>query len=430
MNKADRIIIPAKEAKPMELDLNEFGKRYVTYTTYLFNAILFFGAVFIFLVFAFPGETVGNIFLATQFLSGTLIFFLPVAIVLAIIKRTRKIGGATLYTIAAISIACWWLAGLMLLLDKGGVWWAVVGIVSSLFTSGLGLFFVTVISAIIHKSLYGILLFIGIPLICRGVMNFSKSLMEIQPEQVKKKIEEFEKHQQIERDERDEKIKRIETDLMEKEEEIEELDEILREIDGIEHYYADDEQYDDQDKSDYEQNVEAKIARLRHEISENDERRAILQESVRTAQIKEAEARDNFIRHIKELAGGDKSGHELLMGMYLETELPEGTKESIEQAAHRLWKQGEKNAALECFNLALAERREEITDSDDAITLVNRGNLQLELGNFEEGKLDLERAAQINPTLPTWNLQLLELFPPEDPEGLRQSIFRKDEDNE
>ncbi len=154
-----------------------------------------------------------------------------------------------------------------------------------------------------------------------------------------------------------------------------------------------------------------------------------LREEERTAQIKEAEARNEFIDHIKGIAGDDKSGHELLLSMGLAVELPEGTKEWFEQQAIRLWKQGLTRASLECFNQALPKDRKEITDSDDALTLLNRGNLQIELGNFDDGILDLERAAVINPTLPTENAQFLKMLPPEVCEAFRQGLLRKDESN-
>lgn len=463
----------------MELDLNEFGKRYVTYTTYLFNGILVLGAVFIIISFFAPGETVGEVFLAAQIFSGIVFWLLPIAIVLAIIKRTRKVGGAMLYTIAVVQLAYWWITALLLLQDKGGTWWAVVGVVSSFVTAGFGIFAVTVLNAIIHGSLTGVLMFIGIPILCRLGMNLGKGLMEIHPEQVKRKIEEFEEKQQVETDELDAKVNRLEARQRHREKEIAELDEALQEIDDIEEKYDfDDEEqqfddeidtYEDDDDFDEEEfhekyghltpeEIEAEIERLESEVEENEQVLAdeevhtetlraalreneeklerakidaeVLEQQLRESQEKVSKARNDFVDYIGELVGDKKAGQEMLFEMYLESELPADSKDRIVQNAHRLWKQGDRQGALNHFNQALPVEREDVTSSDDAITLMNRGNLHIELGNFEDSILDLEHAARIDPNLPTSNSQVLKMLRPEDRENMRQRILNKDQGNQ
>lgn len=390
----------------MELDLNEFGKRYVTYTTYLFNGILVLGAVFIVISFFAAGETVGEIFLAVQIFSGIVFWLLPIAIVLAIIKRTRKVGGAMLYTVGVVQLAYWWITALLLLQDKGGTWWAIVGIVSSFVTAGYGIFAVTVLNAIIHGSLTGVLMFIGIPMLCRLVMNLGKGLMQIHPEQVKKKIEEFEEKQQAELDELDENLFRLETKRLEQESEIEELDEVLKEFDEIEAQRElsweseniDDDDWDDEDYEDEQDELsdeerEIEIARLQAEIEQN-------KAKLREAQENQARVQGEFFELLNELAGDKDAAKEILEEMYQEAELDPGSKEYYSQQAHILWKQDKRERALLFFNKALPENRDDVYSGDDAITLMNRGNLNLELGNEVEGVSDLETAAKINPSLP------------------------------
>ena len=381
----------------MELDLNEFGKRYVTYTTYLFNGILVLGAVFIAITFLAPGETVGEIFLAIQIFSGIIFWLLPIAIVLAIIKRTRKVGGAFLYSIAVVQLAYWWITALLLLQDKGGTWWAVIGIVSSIVTAGFGIFAVTVINAIIHGSLTGVLMFIGIPIVCRLVSNLGKGLMEIHPQQIEGKIEALKLKKQKEIDDLDEEIAELESRV----ENAESVDDFID---------ADD--YEDEIDDDLDDEYE-ELERLKTELRE--------------AQENEAKLREEYFETINEIAGDKNAAKEIFEEIYHNAELESGTPEYYTQQAHILWKEGRRERALVFFDKALPEMREEIRSNNDAITVMNRGNLQLELGNFDESILDLERAAEINPTLPTWNAQVLKMLKPEDRENMRQRILAKEQ---
>jgi hypothetical protein len=51
--------------------------------------------------------------------------------------------------------------------------------------------------------------------------------------------------------------------------------------------------------------------------------------------------------------------------------------------------------------------------------------LQLELGNFDEGIYDLERAVELDPELPTHNATLFKVMPPEMRESVRQRMLEK-----
>lgn len=379
----------------MELDLNEFGNRYVTYTTYLFNGTVVLGAVFIIISFFAPGETVGEIFLAAQIVSGIVFWLLPISIGLAIIKRTRKVGGAMLYTVAVMQLAYWWITALLLLQDKGGTWWAIVGIVSSFVTAGLGIFAVTVLNGIIHGSLTGVLMFIGIPILCKFVMNLGKGLMEIHPQQIEERITALKKEKRKEIDDLDVQIAELENKLEESES------------------FNDDDEFDDYvDDEELDEEIEAKYEELERVKLE-----------LREAQENEAKLRGKYFDTINELAGDKNAAKEIFEEIYHKTEFEPGTKEYHDQQAQILWLNGDRERALSHYDKALQKDREDATSSDDAITLMNRGNLQLELGNFEASILDLERAAEINPTLPTWNAQILRLYGPEDREKLRLGIL-------
>ena len=68
--------------------------------------------------------------------------------------------------------------------------------------------------------------------------------------------------------------------------------------------------------------------------------------------------------------------------------------EHISQTALRLWRAGQRQAALEFYNQAIA------IAPDDAVLPLNRGNLQFELGNINEALADFERAKNGQPRLP------------------------------
>lgn len=430
----------------MELDLNQFGKRYVNFTTYLLSAVILFGLVFIILLFLGDGEAAGKIFLALQMISGLVLLLLPVGIILAIIAKTRKLGGAFLYFIAVISLVYWWIAGLLLLLDKGGTVWAVVGIVSSFFTGGFGLFFVTVISAILHRSWEGVLLFIGIPLICKAVMNFSKFLMEITPAQVGQKIKLFEKKQESEIQAMDEKIENFRIKKVKKqsqvalsEEELEEpedyndylegdfedeldedyenLDEeeLLLEIERLEKELAENEAKL-KEEAETEATLEAKLRRKKEEIRQANQEVLDARKKLTEIQNNEAEIQDEIAKMMRE----NPAMAEIIYESLEELDLESGTSEKYSRDALIAQRKGDRIKAVALYTKALE------IDSDDAINLLNRGNLLIELGRFDEGIADLEVASKINPTLPTHNAILFKNMPAEMREALRQRMIEKD----
>lgn len=384
----------------MELDLNQFGKNYILFTRYLFNVIIVVGIAFITLLFLADEETTGIVFLALQVFSGLTLLFLPVGIVLAVIAKTRKLGGAFLYFIATVSLAYWWIAGLIILQQKGGTAWAIVGIVVSFFTSGFGLFFVTVINAILHHAWTGVFMFIGIPLVCKAVMNFSKALMEITPQQIEQKVKDFEETQELELKKIDEKIQVLEIEQNEKREQIALLDEELNEFDNYDDYFEDDE-YDDLSEDEIKLKIkesELEIEQLEKEIEQ-----------------KQKDAQGELIKMMYE----SPAVEEFVYGLAEERELEEGTAERYSRDALLTWKKGNGENALLLYNKALK------INPDSAVDLINRGNLLIELGKFDEGIADLEKASKIDSTLPTHLATMLKIMSPEVREGFRQRMLEK-----
>ncbi len=127
---------------------------------------------------------------------------------------------------------------------------------------------------------------------------------------------------------------------------------------------------------------------------------SVLNERRREAQNRLSETQNEYMDFLGELAGNREAAGEILHEIYREVDLEPGSAKYFVQQGHILWKQGKRERALLFFNKGLPEHREEIWSNDDAITAMNRGNLQLELGNVEEGLKDLQLAAEINPNLP------------------------------
>jgi tetratricopeptide (TPR) repeat protein len=82
------------------------------------------------------------------------------------------------------------------------------------------------------------------------------------------------------------------------------------------------------------------------------------------------------------------------------------------------WENGNLESALRSYTKALSK------DSDSAVLLLNRGNLQLEMGLFEDGIADLEKARRLDPSLPSGNADLFRHLSPELREAVRQSMLK------
>jgi tetratricopeptide (TPR) repeat protein len=82
------------------------------------------------------------------------------------------------------------------------------------------------------------------------------------------------------------------------------------------------------------------------------------------------------------------------------------------------WRKGDRETALRLYDKAIA------LDPDDAVALLNRGNLQLEMGRFDAGIADIEEAREMVPELPCENADLFKMLSPEMREEVRQRILK------
>jgi hypothetical protein len=83
------------------------------------------------------------------------------------------------------------------------------------------------------------------------------------------------------------------------------------------------------------------------------------------------------------------------------------------------WRDGDRETAFQLFTNAIE------LDSDDPVALLNRGNLQLEMGRFEAGIADLERVREMAPDLPYQNADIMKMLDPEEREDWRQRMLKK-----
>jgi tetratricopeptide (TPR) repeat protein len=82
------------------------------------------------------------------------------------------------------------------------------------------------------------------------------------------------------------------------------------------------------------------------------------------------------------------------------------------------WRNDDRESALRSYTTAL------MLDSEYAVALLNRGNLQLEMGLFENGIADLEKARMLDPSLPCGNADIFKHLSPDLREAVRQSMLK------
>lgn len=83
------------------------------------------------------------------------------------------------------------------------------------------------------------------------------------------------------------------------------------------------------------------------------------------------------------------------------------------------WRLGNRQEAYALYSQAIKWH------PDHAVALLNRGNLQIEMGMFDDGIEDLEKARALDPTLPCENATLFKQLSPEMRELVRQSLLAK-----
>lgn len=347
-----------------------------------------------------------------------------------------------MYFVAVTFLVYWWIAGLTLVHQKSGVVAAIIGIGLSIFTSGFGMFLVVVISAILHKSWSGVLIFIGFPMLSKVVMNTGLWLMEITPEQVKEKILKFEEEQDSEINEIEKNLNKKESELTQMDKELEELNEILENDFEDDDEDWDDEYYDsiseEEIKAEIErleieaQKFEIEAQELEKEIKEGEKAKQEIQEKM-TLLNKESEGYKTQIEFIESLRGKDQNElykmmqenpalKEIVFELLEDQEIEEGTYDKFVRDALIEWRKGNRETALALYNKTLE------INPNDALDLLNRGNLLIEMGRFDEGITDLEKARSINPELPTQLIEMLKIMSPEVRENFRQNMLKKNSD--
>jgi tetratricopeptide (TPR) repeat protein len=106
------------------------------------------------------------------------------------------------------------------------------------------------------------------------------------------------------------------------------------------------------------------------------------------------------------------------------SDLREGTSDRYVRDALLAWRRRDHKTALDLFTKCIE------LDPNDGIAFLNRGNLQLEMGYFEDGIGDLERARDIDPKLPWQNALVFKMLEPEERERTRQAMLRESQGKE
>jgi len=123
------------------------------------------------------------IVLPLMYVSGAATFLLPLALVLLLIRRTRKAGGLFLYLIASFWMMWLWLFTFLLLYQTAGKWFTLFAVAIALASSGLGLFAAFALFAVVNGQWTSLLIIIGSVALCRVVSNAGKSFMGLKPSQ-------------------------------------------------------------------------------------------------------------------------------------------------------------------------------------------------------------------------------------------------------
>lgn len=158
------------------------GNWQILLTNNTLNAALLIGVVYMGLTFFGAQEAAGSyIALPVMYASGASTFFLPIALILLLIRSGRKAGGAMLYLISSSWLIWLWLFAFTFLYQKLGTWVALLGVALSLVSSGKGLFVVFALVALVNGMWSALLVILGAVVLCRVVSNAGKSFMGLRP---------------------------------------------------------------------------------------------------------------------------------------------------------------------------------------------------------------------------------------------------------
>jgi hypothetical protein len=160
------------------------GNWQILLTNNTLNAALLIGVVYMALTFFGAEEAAGTyIALPVMYVSGASTFFLPIALILLLIRSTRKAGGVMLYLIASLWLIWLWLFAFTVLYQKVGKWVALLGVVLSLVSGGKGVFLLFGLIAAVNGMWSTLVVIVGAVVLCRVVSNAGKSFMGLKPSQ-------------------------------------------------------------------------------------------------------------------------------------------------------------------------------------------------------------------------------------------------------
>jgi hypothetical protein len=180
----------------------------------------------------------------------------------------------------------------------------------------------------------------------------------------------------------------------------------------------------DDDKSEEADQIEAAVNENESRLEEEFDSITLDLLQAELSKSKRAQTRvaNQMLQAFSDLSPEDpKVVDDLLQQEYCKLELDEGSLDRNVRDGIVAWRHGEREKALRLLNDAIE------IDPEDGGALLNRGNLKLEMGLFEEGIRDLERAGDIDPGLPWQNALVFKMLSPEEREQTRQTMLRKNE---
>lgn len=108
--------------------------------------------------------------------------------------------------------------------------------------------------------------------------------------------------------------------------------------------------------------------------------------------FRKSDSADQFLEQYSQLSPDQK---EAIIDTYIKQGVcPDSPGADINQKALQMWRLGHRQKALDYYNQAI------VIAPNDAVLLLNRANLQVELGNVSEALHDYERARCGQPALP------------------------------
>lgn len=172
-----------------------------------------------------------------------------------------------------------------------------------------------------------------------------------------------------------------------------------------------------------EDEVDAEEERLQQEFDEI--ALELLNDALAKARSDQTKAKKQLLDTLYELSPDDPDNvGEVLLEESRKLNLTEGTSARYARDAIIAWKEGDRELALSLLTEAIE------IDPDDGVALLNRGNLQLEIGAFENGIRDLERARDLDPELPWENALVFKMLSADGREKTRQAMLRKSENKD